>query len=97
MIDSKLIGNELHVIVENIIFDGHCLKDFRESYLSADNADKLIIDMQQVKEMTSEGLGMLLYMNDEVGTKFKIEIRNCSDPVKEQIAFADIDKVITVL
>ncbi len=80
----------------NFTFQSH--REFKEATVAAiDDAktEEVILDFGNVEYIDSAGLGMLLLLNERIGSK-KLSLINCKGTVKDVLQIANFNKIFTI-
>ena len=90
-------GREVTIKISGSL-DFHDRYEFTEAYACDDPSEKhFILDMENVDNLDSSALGMLLIMRNDAGEdKSQIKIINCGREIKHTLLISKFDKIFKI-
>lgn len=90
----------IHLILNKSLLGGNDALEFQNeltSILKDDNPSSIILDLSQVEQINSSGLGMLVAANSNVQkNKKSLILTNLPSKVKELVKMTHLDKVLKI-
>lgn len=101
ILEKKIIQEGIvQIVLNKSLLGGSEALDFQKvlnEVLASDMPSEIILDLSQVEQINSSGLGMLVAANSNIQkNKSKLTLTNLPKKVKELVRMTHLDKVLNI-